>query len=318
MHTTRIILSLVFFFLAASSSAVAQYGYLSFDEPGVRKEVNLGFGVMNTNTDIGGNLGGRGQVVGANNFRNSKLSFSLGFTYTINRLFALHGEVLYGRIEAYDSLLKGASQGDAVGRYERNLNFGSNIFEIAVSGEIHPISLLNSERQWRFSPYVFAGVGLLKFKPQALYGTEWIDLPELRLEGQGFAEYPDRQPYKTTIPFAPFGGGVRYDVSPRFVIRLEVNRRFLGKDYLDDVHEGDWVDPTLFAKYLEPDKAALATVLYNRSPGINPPRNTRPRGNTRNNDAYWGVVMKIGFNLEANSGVDNGFRRGKGIKCPYW
>ncbi len=269
---------------------------------------------MNTNTDIGGNPGGRGQLLGANNFKNTKMAFSLGFTYTINTFLAIRGEFVGGRIEAYDSLLVNATQGDAIGRYERNLNFGTNIWELSVSGEFHPFQILSWEKNWRLSPYAFAGIGMLKFKPQALYGSEWIDLPELRLEGQGFSEYPDREPYKTTIPFVPFGVGIRYDVSPLIVLRLEFNRRFIGMDYLDDVHEGDWVDPNLFDNYLSPEQAALARVLYNRSPGINPPRDTRPRGNTRNNDAYWSTGLKIGFNLNSN----DGFRRGKGIKCPYW
>jgi hypothetical protein len=171
----------------------------------------------------------------------------------------------------------------------------------------------------RLSPYLIASGGAFWFNPQANIDDRWVDLRPLKLEGQGFDEYPDREPYKNVAYFNGLGFGLRYDLSARLVLRFEWVKRTVSTDYLDDVHWENWVDPNLFYKYLSPTDADLASRLYNRSVTINPPRNTRPRGNSAENDAYWSGVIKLGFNINrspASSGFPRSLRRG--IKCPAY
>jgi hypothetical protein len=147
------------------------------------------------------------------------------------------------------------------------------------------------------SPYITGGVGFVSFNPQVLYGDSWIDVAPLRLEGQGFEEYPDREIYSKSSFMLTAGLGFRYELNRLMILRLEGIWRYTYTDYLDDVSQGDWVDPSLFFKYLPTSDAILATQLYNRSPTINPPRNTRPRGNTKDNDVYWSINFRVGFAL---------------------
>ncbi len=120
----------------------------------------------------------------------------------------------------------------------------------------------------------------------------------------------------------PFGVGFRYDVSPKLTLRFEANKRTATTDYIDDVHEANWVDPNLFANYLSPSQAALARQLYNRSTIHTPPRNTRPRGHPLENDAYWTATFKVGINLNrssSNSGIFGGATKRdmkKRLRCP--
>jgi hypothetical protein len=202
--------------------------------------------------------------------------------------------------------LTNATAPSAIGRFERNLNFRSPIREISLVGEVHVAELFRGydREAGRFSPYLLGGVSWFSFYPRAYTANGWVDLPPLRLEGQGFREYPDRPVYRTNAFSVPLGVGVKYDVSPKLTLRFEVNKRTaLGYhgDYIDDVSRAEWVDPNLFAQYLSPSQAALARQLFNRSLIHTPPRDTRPRGNPRENDAYWTATFKIGINLNRSA-----------------
>ena len=98
------------------------------------------------------------------------------------------------------------------------------------------------------------------------------------------------------------GVGLRYEVNSALYVRGEIMHRLTQTDYLDDVSNGDWVDPNLFYKYLSVADADLASKLYNRSKKVNPPRNTRPRGNEKNNDVFWSAQLRIGFVLNRKRG----------------
>jgi hypothetical protein len=77
------------------------------------------------------------------------------------------------------------------------MHFRSSILELALLAEFHPLMLkYYPDGQPSLSPYVTAGVGWFSFNPQAQAGGLWHDLQPLATEGQGFAEYPDRQPYR--------------------------------------------------------------------------------------------------------------------------
>ncbi|MCA0383350.1 MAG: DUF6089 family protein [Bacteroidetes bacterium] len=314
--------------LFGSSSGLSAQGYFQYStgiyEPEILIEAGINLGIMNGVTDIQGNPRVyQGPFAGVTLL---KTNFSTGL-YAIasyRNVFGVRLEANMGRIEGYDSLLTNATAPSAIGRYERNLNFRSPIREVMLMGELHLPQLFRSydKTPYRLSPYIMAGISWFTFNPRAYTANGWVDLHPLRLEGQGFAEYPNRKQYRLNSFAYPVGIGFRYDVSPKLTMRFEINKRTAFTDYIDDVHQGDWVDPNLFANYLSASQAALARQLYNRSTIHTPPRDTRPRGNPNENDAYWTAVIKFGLNLNRsgyNSGIFGGQNKRdmrKRLRCP--
>lgn len=281
-------------------------------------------GIMNAVSDIGGNPNVYQGPFAGTTFKKSKFTAGVYGGIVWRDYIGVRAEINIGSVMGADSLIPNPKASSAIGRYERNLNFRSPIYEFGLVSDWYLLNMLRSydKPPRRFEPYVLAGLQFFKFNPQGYVGDDWIDLRPLRLEGQGFAEYPDRKIY-SLINFAyGLGLGVRYDVSPKWTLRAEFNKRTTFTDYLDDAHEPSWVDPSLFPNYLSPENAALAAQLYNRSTIINPPRDTRPRAHPTENDAYWSLALKVGYNF--NRGDDFtpfGNRRNRGgmmkrLRCP--
>jgi opacity protein-like surface antigen len=284
------------------NSPLNAQGYYFYDanhfEPSWVLDISANVGGMNCITDIGGSKKGKGGL-NAYTFNTTKFGGGLSLSATHKDLITFRLDLNAGKVEAHDSLLKGATHYSAIGRYQRNLNFRSSIFQVFAGAEFHPLFLrdyqINDRYMPRLSPYIMAGIGFTSFKPQVLVQDTWIPVKHLSLEGQGFDEYPDREPYSTTTLTIPIGAGLRYEASRIISLRLEFINNFINTDYLDDVHKGDWVDPSLFYKYLPSGEAALASLLYNRSIVVNPPRNTRPRGNESKKDIFWTLQFRVGF-----------------------
>lgn len=295
--------NIIFLILLLPLGAFAQGYYFygnGYYEPKWLIEASPNIGFLRAVTDIGGSKKSEGGL-DAYNTRAPRMAGGITVSATKQDLFAVRFDLNIGSVQDYDSLLEGATHFSAIGRYERNLNFRSSIVEAAISAELHPLFLIDYYVKGipppRLSPFILGGVGLVKFNPKALIDGQWVKLKPLSLEGQGFSEYPDRKPYSTVTPTLLAGLGLRYELNRQFSFRLEATHRWTRTDYLDDVSEGDWVDPALFYKYLSASQANLASILYNRSLVVNPPRNTRPRGDKSDKDLYWGVQFRIGIAL---------------------
>ena len=115
-------------------------------------------------------------------------------------------------------------------------SFRSSISEFNIVGEFDLFYLGDPEDNF-FAPYVYGGIGVLSYNPQAPdQDGNFVDLQPLRTEGQGLD--PDRYattPYELTRAVAIVGGGVRARFGGRFVIGLEFSGRFTGTDYIDDI-----------------------------------------------------------------------------------
>lgn len=269
-------------------------------EAAVLWEIGGSAGMMNCFTDLGGRKGrGKGFVKDLNG-QNSHWAggFYIGALYRQ----ALGGrlEAVWGKVSASDKVLEG-EEGEARGRYRRNLHFRSKLWEVSCLVELHPLNLFQSWPQMPvyLSPYVIGGLGIFRFNPEAFTGQEWVALQPLRTEGQGLPQYPDRQPYRLTQFNFPVGVGVRYELSALMNIRLEVIHRILNTDYLDDVSRG-YIDPALFAMNPAVPSAELATQLADRRQELDPSIITRhgeKRGNSTRNDAYFTVQCKLGLHL---------------------
>jgi hypothetical protein len=307
MKKIRLYVAIVVLMVAFEQSASAQFYFYDnnyYDTP-LMFEVGGSLGVMNCLTDLGGNKGfGKPFVkdlnVGNTNF-NGGFYLSAMYKYAVG----IRLEGTYGKISAYDSILKNVRETTS-GRYERNLNFRSNIYELNVVAEFHPlfifINWLNRDNEPpRLSPYIAAGVGVFSFNPQGKLGANWIDLQPLSLEGQGFAEYPNRKPYKLTQLNASVGLGVKYELSPNVNLRAEYLHRFLTTDYLDDVSIR-YIDRSLFQKYLSGVDLQNALDLSSND-RVNPGGPTGKfrkteggiRGNPNDKDSYFTFNFKIGM-----------------------
>ena len=170
----------------------------------------------------------------------------------------------------------------------------------ALMAEFHPLFIFrhfDSDRPVpRFSPYVVAGVGYYHFEPQAKLNNVWVSLQPLHLEGEGFSEYPDVPNYNLTQVCIPLGGGLRYELSRLFVVRLEVVYRVLSTDYLDDAHSLYYIDPSTFRNHLTGSSLSNALLLYDRRDRSNPVNaGVGQRANPNNKDGYLTFNLKLGL-----------------------
>ena len=290
-------------------------------------EAGISFGVMNCLTDLGGNSGKGTPFLKDLNVGNNRLNGSLYFSGLYKYMIGLRVEGTIGQVKAYDSILKNVAS-TSQGRYQRNLHFKSKIHEISLVSELHLLTMFrefvlkedrNAEGPPRFSPYFLGGVGFFSFNPQAYIAGTWVDLEPLRTEGQGFAEYPDRTPYKLNQVCFPIGAGIKYEVTPAFGIRLEVLHRVLTTDYLDDVSKR-YIDPRVFLKYLDGDRLRNARELISND-RLNPggPTGTYRkteggiRGDPTDTDAYFTVNLKFGITLGGGREKNPAMRQ---LECP--
>jgi hypothetical protein len=165
-------------------------------------------------------------------FQFTKPGGSIQGTYRFNPMMQLRMSYTYGRIGADDAM------NNDVHRRRRNLSFRSEVQE--VSAQL-VIDFIPTERRYLFRPalvpYIFGGVGIFSFNPEAQYGDDWIELQPLGTEGQWLADPENRypEPYELTQFVIPFGGGLRFRLGRRWDMEWEIGWRKTFTDYLDDV-----------------------------------------------------------------------------------
>lgn len=280
----------------------AQYYYYNdkYYENAVVFEIGGHFGVMNAFTDLGGKKGIGKKFIKDLRWQTARPSFGIYVLANYLDKLCLRLEGSFGQVVGYDSILKKVAP-STFGRYERNLSFKSKIAEAQLGLEIHPLMFRDYEDQDPplLSPYVMAGVGVFSFDPQAKINGQWYSLQPLRTEGQGFKEYPERKAYQLNQINFSAGMGIKYQVSPMLSARMELVQRFLTTDYLDDVSEMTYIDPSLFYSYLPANKAAIAQQLADRraeltNDALSP---NDQRGNPKDNDSYFTIQIKLGLTL---------------------
>ncbi len=285
---TIILLVLHFFVAAISGKSFAQYYFYNdkYYDRNLIFETGFSAGAMNSRTDVG---------TSASPFKT--FTFSSGFYVDAiyQDVVGVRLEATWGSVRSADSLDKNNG-----GSKLRNLNFKTDIQEVALLAEFYPLMIkYYPDGPPRLSPYITAGVGWFSFNPQAYYNGRWFNLPPLHTEGEGFAEYPDRKPYRLSQINFPVGGGLKYELSSLFTLRGELLYRYLKTDYLDDVST-KFIDPSLFDKYLTPANATLANILYSRRGEVDPGYITKPgggRGSRKHNDGYYNINIKLAINL---------------------
>lgn len=305
MKKTSILTAALILFLLPLQKATAQYYF--YDNNYYNTELMFEFGasagVMNCLTDVGGRKGLGKRFVKDLNLGNNQLNGSVYFTAIYKEAVGLRLEGSIGRIKAYDSILRPVQE--TTPRYNRNLSFSTKISEVSLVGEFYPLFLFinwasRDDDPPMFSPYLLAGVGYFSFNPQTVLDGRTVDLQPLSTEGQGFAEYPTRKPYKLHQINFPVGIGMKYELSSVLNLRGEFMYRMLTTDYLDDLSTR-YVSPSLFPNYFSGSQLADAIALSDRR--LSDPKYPRNpaggqiRGNPKNKDAYFSFNLKLGLLL---------------------
>ncbi|RMG85883.1 MAG: hypothetical protein D6714_05140 [Bacteroidetes bacterium] len=201
------------------------------------------------------------------------------------------------KLSVKGSFTKGTVSGDdGKSKFEsvrmRNLNFRSDILELAVTGE-YSLTPFHVRADKKSSPYLFAGLSAFYFNPQAQFKGEWYDLHDLKTENKS---------YRRLQVAVPFGIGFRFNVSYQVNFGFEFGARKTFTDYLDDVST---VYPDIV---LMERRDVVAAMLSYRTPqytGVvtENPVGT-PRGNPANKDWYFFAGATVTVNLTDKYGLD--------------
>lgn len=159
-----------------------------------------------------------------------------------------------------------------VPRLRRNLSFRSPISEASLTF-VWEFFANNRKFRYRtqYTPYIFGGVAVFRFNPQAKLGNTWYDLQPLGTEGQNMINchqgqiYADAttapcpKPYKLVQIAIPFGVGLRYKLTDKIDINAELGLRKTFTDYIDDV-SGYYVN----VDQLRAESGEIAAILSDR------------------------------------------------------
>lgn len=290
------------------------FSFVSYGQPtesASHLEAGITVGPSNFLGDLGGNMGRGTPFLKDNNFPMTKLTFGGFVSYHPNELLAFRLAVNIGSLEGDDAIIK-PKGGLEEARRNRNSNFRSKFKEALLLAEVYPTVFIEgdpTDNYRKFRPYAVAGIGAFHFNPEGFdpVSNQWVLLQPLNTEGQGFAEYPERKPYKLTQMNIPLGIGVKYFLSDNVNLSFEIIHRKTFTDYIDDVST-NYIDPNLFSTYLTANQAALAARMANKSNGVYGPGSKR--GTPTNNDAYYSAGFKLGVRLGDNS------RWGNSTNCP--
>lgn len=207
-----------------------------------------------------------GPTLGVTNYKgdlddNNTLKFTKpggGFVanYHFNPHMFLRVSFVHGRIGAVDSLSSDAK------RRNRNLSFKSVVNEFSTQlvydffGNFH-----RTKFRPFFTPYIFAGIAVFRYNPQAELNGKTYDLQPIGTEGQYLKKVDNvPKPYSLTQIAIPFGGGFRFAIAEKWDLAIEMGARKLFTDYLDDVSDR-YVDPQEMLK----QQGVIAMQLSDRS-----------------------------------------------------
>ncbi|GAB4261170.1 MAG: hypothetical protein Kow0027_28700 [Saprospiraceae bacterium] len=174
----------------------------------------------------------------------------------------------------------------------RNLHFRSQVYEFSVMGEYN-LTPYNIRDQKTGVPYLFAGLALTSFNPEAQMHGQWYDLHPRHTEGVD---------YKRTIVAIPFGIGMKFNLSYKANFGFEFGARKTFTDYLDDV-SNRYPDVIGMRSY-----APLNAALSYRTPELTGEFTEDPmgqmRGNPNNKDWYFFAGINLTVNLTDKYGID--------------
>ena len=240
-------------------------------------------------------------------FKNAGPAFGLGLSYDLTNKLIVRGAATYLKISGDDK-----NNTTAKGITFRNLNFKTQILEAQLALEYNFFDL--TERS--FTPYVFGGIAAFHFDPYSFdsIGNK-IFLRPLSTEGEGLPQYPDKKLYNKNQIAIPFGGGVKFALSDKLQVGIELGLRKLFTDYLDDVSTS-YADSSVLLAAKGPQAVAFA-YRGNELKGAPPyPAAGSQRGNSKNKDWYYTTGIRISYLFGGGGrGGNRGAKKSK-TGCP--
>ena len=150
--------------------------------------------------------------------------------------------------------------------------------------------------KYYYTPYVFIGISLFSFNPQAEYNGTWYDLQPLGTEGQGTIAYLDKEKYSLSQFSIPIGAGIKYDINKKVNFAVEWGIRKTFTDYIDDVST-TYANPVAISS----EKGQVASRLSDQSLDLDTKYGNvgRQRGNSKNNDFYAFAGIMVTFKVSS-------------------
>jgi len=155
-------------------------------------------------------------------FLASKPAGGLFFRYETNYRYAFRLGLNYGSISGSDS------QSNEDDQQERNLSFKSQIYEFNSLAEFNFFDYRIGHDKYRFTMFIFAGLGCFYFNPKADLGNGYESLRNYKTEGQS-------KKYSRVQVNVPFGIGFKWNVGSKCGLGIEWGPRRTFTDDLDDV-----------------------------------------------------------------------------------
>lgn len=171
----------------------------------------------------------------------------------------------------------------------RNIQFRTDITEIAGIFEFNYFKYGPGVLDKRFTPYVYWGLGAAYFNPQGLYRNEWHNLRELQTEGKE---------YGSVTAVMPMGLGLKWMPNKKMSVECSIGYHMSYSDRLDDVSEKypDIIkqlnEKGVVAAALTDPSAALNEGVYQNKQGYQ-------RGNPDFDDAYFTLNLSLTYRLFA-------------------
>lgn len=199
--------------------------------------------------------------------------------------WSLRLNLSHGKIEASDS------ESDNADHKARNLSFFSPVTELGIQTEFNFFNYIPSFSRKIYSPYLFAGIGIMAFNPQTVYQDNVYELSLYGTEGQDL-----NKSYKKSAIVVPIGAGVKYNLSGKWTLGAELGYRTAYSDYLDDV-SGKYASDQRLLLPGESGTNSIRIALADRSPELGYPRHSvgTQRGDSRKNDTYFFLGFTLSY-----------------------
>jgi len=233
-----------------------------------------------------GFMGGGSYYIGDLNpykhFIYSKPAFGAIVRYNLTTRTSVRFTGTYGKIWGDDAKSKDAFQ------QNRNLNFRSNILELAVGFEVDWLKYNINNMKYPVSPYFFYEIAYFRMNPVTDFQGNEVALQSIGTEGQG-TSLSDKRKYMLNQISIPIGVGVKFNLRKRLAISIEYGIRKTFTDYMDDV-SGNYVDPIALSAANGPMAAALSDRSLD---GNELSRAGFNRGNSSTKDWYsfYGIMI---------------------------
>lgn len=263
-------------------------------------EVAINSGLTYFLGDVGGKPGIGEKFIKDLNWKQFDPLVGIQANYYVENWLNIKGAFNYTSIHAADSLIS-KEGGEERWRIYRNLSFSSKVWEVYGAAQVNPLLFFKKKKSFsRFNTYLSLGIGAFHFNPKTEYEGKLVALKPLRLEGQGFPQYPDRKEYHLLQLYFPLSGGFKYYVTPHLYIGLEIMYRQTFTDYLDDVSK-TYVETKYYDRYLPKNLVPLAKQLYNRSLRPNSGLPGVARGDEKDRDTFFSMMFQLGYRWDRSN-----------------